>query len=221
MAWAFLFNKLANFASESCGAEVNDICVTGLGMHGRTGFKLPQNIRHGLDRLCAEKKTADAFFDCFQGAAFTKCDDGCPGGLSFTRSDAEVLNAGEEQCTATFIVIAHNAAGLPTEESDARRGSSLKVGFLWASADYDQTSPQFGAGVNGEIDALVRNERGDDQVEIISIARGIEATDFNWRIDHDGISIITAADALPHAMRVCDEMVDSLGHFSIEVPEMG
>ena len=221
MTWAFLFNKLANLAPESRGAEVNDICVTGLGMHGRTGFKLPQNIRHCMDSLSVEKMPTDAFFDRFQGAAFTKCNDGCPGGLSFTRSDAEVLNAGEEQCTATFIVIAHNAPGLPTEESYARGGSFLEVSFLWAGADYDQTSPQFGAGVDCEIDALVRNERGDDQIEIISIARGVEATNFNWRIDHDGISIITAADALPHAMRVCDEMVDSLGHFSIEVPEAG
>ena len=93
-----------------------------------------------------------------------------------------------------------------------------------ARPDDLQWKPCHGVRLDGEVDALVRHQRGDNEVEGRRIGgawrfgRRVEAG-VHGRIDHVAVAPVEVADALGDAVADADEAVHAVARASVPVAE--
>src|SRR5579885_1755849 len=134
----------------------------------RLWVKLPliegrQGCGQALRSLLAEEETGDAFDNRGQRPACPVSDDGSTGGLRLKRRDAEVFLAGEEKGAAVRVIVKHFFVGEPPREADGRPGQPAQARLVATAANDDQRQLQPVACLNGEVNALVRDQAADDQ----------------------------------------------------------
>ena len=106
-----------------------------------------------------------------QAAPTRVCDDRRPGRLGFHRGDPKILFTGEQESSTPSIEGGNCAILDPASEFDVRRRERAEAPVLWAVTDNDQLSSRTRKRRDRDIDTLVGDERGNDQVEILSTRR--------------------------------------------------
>ena len=134
--------------------------------------------------------------DRLQGPARGQGDHRAPGGHGLEGDDAEVLAAGEEHGPALAVEARDLRVAAPAEELDGRSGEGAQAGLLGAGPHDQEPPPERRGRADGQIDALVRHECRDDEVEVALGAVGqLEALDVDGRIDDRRLAPVAAADA--------------------------
>src|SRR5271157_2290434 len=161
-------------------------------VHGRIGVQPADRAVHGLD-----------------GSAPSQSEHRRAARQGLNRHDPEIFLAGKQQCPAAAVVVANHFIGLPAQEPDGRTRHLLEPFPLGPRADDEQPAAEVRTCGNRLIDALVRNQCGDDQVEILTWlgtrGGGIELG-IDGRRNHVAIPLVAGRDPLADGLRDGNEV---------------
>ena len=101
----------------------------------------------------------------------------------------------------------HFGVGNIIQELHGGSGPGHEPGAIGSVANDQQAPPEYGAGVDGQIDALVRDQSRQHEIVVLLLRRGMEPVDIDRRVDHFGGAAIRSLDAGGHGLRVGDEMI--------------
>ena len=109
-------------------------------------------------------------------------------------------------------MVADDLVRLPAEEPDGRPGQAFQPGPLGPCADDDQPPPRRRAGGDGLVNSLVRDQRGDAEVELLAndgrggrrVKVGIDG-----RADHAARPAVAGGDPRRDGLADRDEVIDA------------
>ena len=162
-------------------------------------------VGEGLGRRLVDEHPGLAVDDRFERAAAAERDDRPAARLRLERHDAEVLFAGQQHDRRAAVQVAdrlRRTGGRGTDASPLGR-DALERGALRAVADNLQRHAGQRAGVDGELDALVGDERRHDERDTARAATpsGRKNVGVDGRIHDGGLAIIVSADPARNIMR--------------------
>ena len=116
-------------------------------------------------------------------------------GLRFDWNETEIFFARHDDGRGTPILVPNFLARLPAEEGDSRPGALVQAPALGTVADDAKGSSDSCAGVDGEIDSLVRHEcRHDEEMTLRYDVSGMIEDRVDRRIHDRRFAIIVSAD---------------------------
>ena len=168
-----------------------------------------------------EKDAGDAVDHRLPHSPFRDRDDRRAGRHGLQGGDPEVLDSRNQQRARRCHQLDDARRIDPSEELDRRTVSkALELQFLASLPDDHQTLARVARRLNGQIDSLVRNQRRDHEIEILTLAtdRELEETLVDERMDHLRGLPVTVTDARGDEMGVRDEGIDSIGGPAVPLP---
>src|ERR1700722_13841161 len=161
-------------------------------------FTTRDRVAQRIRRLLLKQNARNAVADNFRGPAANKSDYRLAAGLRLGHHDSKIFFAREHQSSAALHGLAQHRRRLGSQETDITASLSLESTVLRPIADYQERLAAAVESLDGQIDALVGNKRGNNQEifllrscrirkEIFSVNRGI---------DYRAFPIIIATDPL-------------------------
>ena len=155
-----------------------------------------------------EEDPGNAFEHRFRHSSAAERHDRFSTGLRFDRHDTEVLLAGKDQAAAAAVQVADPLVRQPAEELDVRARLFAQRPELRARADNLEWVAEPGVRANGQVEPLVRYERGHDQIEAFVTRRARrEEVGVHRRIHDFRVAVVEFLDALLHVAAERDELV--------------
>jgi hypothetical protein len=148
--------------------------------------------------------------DRLDGAAPAEGDDRTSTRLRLDRHDAEVFLAGHQDQCGPIVLVANPVVGEAAEERHIAGGfgrQALEPRPVRPLADDRERNAGEAAGVDGNLEALVRNERRHDQTAALfdrNRHAWPEKIGVDGRIYHAGLAIIVSADPPRNMLGVRD-----------------
>src|SRR5205823_938589 len=136
--------------------------------------------------------------------------------------DAEIFFAGKQQCPAAPQMVTNDCIGLPAEKAHAWSGQRTQPRLILAGPNDDQRPAQAAACHNGEVEPLVRRERGYSQV--VFLARDSRRTvklGVHRRKDDLTGTAITLHNAPLHSLADGDEVSHPLRRSAVPIAQPG
>ena len=174
----------------------------------------------GGRRGLVDEDAGDAVEDRLDRAAAAQRDDRRPARLRFDRHDAEILLAGKEHGRRASILVVYGLVGQRAEKlhvGSRARGEIHQRAALGSVADDAKWHVGEMAGLDGHVDALIRNESRHNQQRVFASDRVIrdEKARIDGRIDDVGVTIIVPTDPAGNVLRDGDIVVDPAGRGGI------
>ena len=119
-------------------------------------------------------------------------------------------------------MIANDVVGLPAQESHRRAGKRFQARPLGPRADHHEPPAQAGAGGHRVVDALVRDERRDNEVKVFTALKGRRRPvilGIDGRRNHPAVAIVGGGDSLANGFGDRHEMCDAASGRAIPVSQ--
>jgi len=125
--------------------------------------------------------------------------------LGFEGHDTEILLAGQQDHARTLVEGSNLVIRTPAQEFDVGARLSLEAGAIGPGADNLQWHVGKPAGVNGQINAFIGDERRHHKsISLGSRRIGPEKLSIDRRIYHSRLAIIVSADSARNMLRIRD-----------------
>src|SRR5438477_11142965 len=183
------------------------------------GLNLFQCPANRMYHVVLEQNSCRAIDDRIEYASGPKGDYRRSESHRLEWSDPEILDAGKDQTSRARQALDDHLSRYGAEERNVGAGTSLTPWTQRPVADDDE--PAAARALDGQLHALVGNQRGDDGVIVVALVvqRGIEKSLIDEGMNDIGIAGVVLPDPVAHEIRIGDEARHARCGLHIPLPQ--